>query len=135
MSPEKNSVLSYYVDMMGKNLHTDELQKIFQYYYADRKEKCQDYTPKSIAKLCATATETGGSVVYDLCAGSGALTIQKWVQSPNKTFICEELDGRVIPLLLFNMAVRNMDGYVLNRNALTLEFENGYKLSPGSEFS
>ena len=43
MSPEKNSVLSYYVDMMGKNLQTDELQKIFQYYYADRKEKCQDY--------------------------------------------------------------------------------------------
>lgn len=135
LSPAKKSVLSSYVDMVGGDLQTDELQKIFQYYYADRKEKCQDYTPNSIAKLCAVATETGGSVVYDLCAGSGALTIQKWVQNPNKTFICEELDSRVIPLLLFNMAVRNMDGYVLNRNALTLEFENGYKLSTGSEFS
>ncbi len=135
LSPAKNSVLSSYVDMVGGDLQTDELQKIFQYYYADRKEKCQDYTPNSIAKLCAVATETGGSVVYDLCAGSGALTIQKWVQNPNRTFICEELDSRVIPLLLFNMAVRNMDGYVLNRNALTLEFENGYKLSTGSEFS
>lgn len=135
MSPRKNDVLSAYVDMVGGDLQTDELQKIFQYYYADRKEKMQDYTPKSIAKLCAAATETGGSVAYDLCAGSGALTIQKWAQNPNKTFICEELDSRVIPLLLFNMAVRNMGGYVLNRNALTLDFEKGYKLSPGSRFS
>lgn len=135
MSPAKDDTLSAYVDMVGGDLQTDELQKIFQYYYADRKEKMQDYTPKSIAKLCAAATDTGGTVVYDLCAGSGALTIQKWAHSPNKTFICEELDERVIPLLLFNMAVRNMGGYVLNRNALTLKFAKGYKLIPGSRFS
>lgn len=135
MSPAKDRVLSSYVDMVGGDLQTDELQKIFQYYYADRKEKMQDYTPKSIAKLCAAATETSGGMVYDMCAGSGALTIQKWSQAPGKTFICEELDPRVIPLLLFNMAVRNMDGYVLNRNALTLEFLKGYKLTPGTRFS
>ena len=135
MSSAKNDVLSAYVDMVRGDLQTDELQKIFQYYYADRKEKMQDYTPKSIAKLCAAATENKRGVVYDLCAGSGAMTIQKWAQNPNKTFICEELDERVIPLLLFNMAVRNMDGYVLNRNALTLEFFKVYKLSPGSRFS
>jgi len=135
MSPEKDSIFSSYVDMVGGDLQTDELQKIFQYYYADRKEKMQDYTPKNIAKLCAVATDTGGTIVYDLCAGSGALTIQKWVQDPNKTFICEELDERVIPLLLFNMVVRNMGGYVLNRNALTLEFAKVYKLAPDSRFS
>ena len=121
LSNRKNDVLSAYVDMVDGDLTTDNLQKIFQYYYADRKDKCQDYTPKSIAKLCASATETSGLVAYDLCAGSGALTIQKWAQNPSKTFICEELDERVIPLLLFNMAVRNMSGYVIHRNALTLE--------------
>lgn len=135
MSPTKNDILSAYVDMVDGDLQTDELQKIFQYYYADRKDKKQDYTPKSIAKLCAAATKTSGNTVYDLCAGSGALTIQKWSQNPEKTFICEDLDQRVIPLLLFNMAVRNIGGYVLNRNALTLEFETGYKLSPSSKFS
>lgn len=135
MSSDKNDVLSSYVDLVGGDLQTDELQKIFQYYYADRKEKMQDFTPKSIANLCAACTETKGEIVYDLCAGSGALTIQKWVQSPRKTFICEELDERVIPLLLFNLAVRNMGGYVINRNALTLEFSKGYKLLPGSRFS
>lgn len=135
LSDKKNDVLSAYVDMVDGDLATDNLQKIFQYHYADRKEKCQDYTPKSIAKLCATATKTSGNLVYDLCAGSGALTIQKWAQDPHKTFICEELDERVIPLLLFNMAVRNMGGYVINRNALTMEFIKGYRLIPGVQFS
>lgn len=134
-SGQKDKACTAYVDMVGGNLEEDELQKIFQYYYADRKEKMQDYTPKSIAGLCAAETENRGRVVYDLCAGSGALTIQKWVRTPGKTFICEELDERVIPFLLFNMAVRNMNGYVLNRNALSLAFIKGYKIESGEKFS
>ena len=132
---QDESTMSAYCDLVDGDLRTDELQKIFQYYYADRKEKMQDYTPASIAKLCAAETETGGGVVYDLCAGSGALTIQKWAHNPNKTFICEELDERVIPLLLFNMAVRNMNGYVIHRNALTLEMSECFQLSSGNMFS
>lgn len=128
-------MLSAYCDLVGNNLATDELQKIFQYYYADRKEKMQDCTPASLAKLCARATATEGEIVYDLCAGSGALTIQKWVQDQNKSFVCEELDERVIPLLLFNMAVRNMDGWVVNRNALTQEMISTYRLKKGERFS
>ena len=135
LSPDKDSVLSAYVEMVNGELTIDNMQKIFQYYYADRKEKCQDYTPESIAKLCAAETETSGYIVYDLCAGSGALIIQKWAQNPNKTFICEELDERVIPLLLFNMAVRNMSGYVINRNALTLESFECFQLVKGDMFS
>lgn len=128
-------MLSAYCDLVGGDLCTDELQKIFQYHYADRKEKMQDYTPVSLAKLCSVATKTDGDVVYDLCAGSGALTIQKWAQDPTKVFICEELDERVIPLLLFNMAVRNMRGWVINRNALTLEMQAVYRLETGERFS
>lgn len=134
-SKDKDAVLSSYVEMIGGDLETDELQKIFQYHYADRKDKCQDYTPNSIAKLCAAETEMDGAVVYDLCAGSGALTIQKWAQNQSKTFICEELDERVIPLLLFNMAVRNMSGYVIHRNALTLESFECFQLVSGERFS
>ena len=135
LSDDKDNILSAYIDMVNGDLETDNLQKIFQYYYADRGVKCQDYTPKSIARLCAAETETNGGVVYDVCAGSGALAIQKWVQNPNKQFICEELDERVIPFLLFNMSVRNMNGYVINRNALTLECGAVYKLKAGKRFS
>ena len=134
-SDKKNEILAQYVELIDGDLKTDELQKIFQYYHADRKEKCQDFTPKSIAKLCSALTETNGEVVYDLCAGSGALTIQKWAQNSNKVFICEELDERVIPILLFNMAVRNINGYVINRNALTLELIKCYKVTANDIFS
>ena len=118
-----------------EDLSIDWLQKIFQYYEADRQEKKQDYTPKSIAKLCAELTETGGKTVYDICAGSGALTIQKWARNSDKLFICEELDEKVIPYLLFNMAVRNMNGYVINRNVLTMECNKVYRLHCGEAFS
>ena len=37
-----------FAELVG-NLDTDWLQKIFQYYQADRKEKMQDYTPESLA--------------------------------------------------------------------------------------
>lgn len=120
---------------MVDDLTVDWLQKIFQYYEADRKELKQDYTPLSLCKLLSELTETGGNVVYDICAGSGALTIQKWVRNPDKIFICEELDTNVIPYLLFNMALRNMNGYVINRNVLTLELYKCYKLSSGEHFS
>lgn len=123
--------LSAYYDLVDGDLSIDELQKVFQYYYADRKEKMQDFTPITLAKLCASATKTDGNIIYDLCAGSGALTIQKWVQNPTKTFICEEMDERAIPILLFNMAVRNMNGWVINRNALTMEERAVYRLKSG----
>lgn len=126
--------LTAFCDTVG-DLTGDWLQRIFQYYEADRQEKKQDYTPKSIAELCAELTETGGRTVYDICAGSGALTIQKWVRNPDKLFICEELDEKVIPYLLFNMAVRNMSGYVINRNVLTMECYKVYKLHCGEAFS
>ena len=51
--------LTAFCDAVG-DLTVDWLQRIFQYYEADRQEKKQDYTPKSIAKLCAELTETGG---------------------------------------------------------------------------
>ncbi len=52
-----------------EDLSIDWMQKIYQYYEADRKDKKQDYTPKSLSKLIAKLTETNGEVVYDICAG------------------------------------------------------------------
>lgn len=118
-----------------EDLSIDWMQKIYQYYEADRKDKKQDYTPKSLSKLVAKLTEANGEVVYDICAGSGALTIQKWCLSPQKTFICEELDENVFPYLAFNMAVRNMNGYIIMRNVLSLELIAVYQVIKGNSFS
>lgn len=126
--------MSAFCEFVG-DLTIDWIQKIFQYYEADRVEKKQDYTPLSLCKLCAELTKTEGDTVYDICAGSGALTIQKWAQNSQKTFICEELDTNVLPFLLFNMIVRNMSGYVINRDVLSQKLIKVYRLISRDKFS
>lgn len=103
-----------------KDLSVDWLQMIYQYYYADRKEKMQDYTPKSLAlfmgKLAGEADK-----ITDLCAGSGALTIQRWNMNHEQRFELYEFDENVIPFLLFNMAVRNIECTVYHSDVLQQE--------------
>ena len=41
--------------LIENDLSVDWLQKIFQYYQADRKEKMQDYTPESLADFMGRA--------------------------------------------------------------------------------
>lgn len=122
-----------FVDIVG-DLKIDWLQKIYQYHEADREEKKQDYTPKSIGVLlCRLLGKC--SKVYDQCAGSGSLTIQYWSQYPDTEFICEELDENVIPYLLFNLSVRNIKGYVIQKDILSDETYHCYKLTKGDAFS
>lgn len=117
------------------DLSTDILQKVFQYYEADRKEKMQDYTPPTLAQLTGRLTETDKeTTVLDLCAGSGALTIQKWNLNKNLNFVCYELDKKVIPLLLFNLAVRNIDAKVINGDALQDEVFAAYEVKSGEKY-
>lgn len=131
--------LDYYQKFCGlidNKLEIDWLQKIFQYYYADRKDKKQDYTPKSLAELCGRLTQCENEkTVIDLCSGSGALTIQKWNLNNDLNFICIELDEMVTPFLLFNLAIRNINGYVVNANALSGEILKTYKITKGYKYS
>lgn len=117
------------------DLSVDWLQKIFQYYEADRKEKMQDYTPLTLARFVGKLTETDHEQsVYDLCAGSGALTIQKWNLNHDLHFVCYECDKKVIPLLLFNLAVRNIDALVINGDALQDETFTRYTVKHGERY-
>lgn len=115
-----------------KNLSVDWLQMIYQYYLADRK-KMQDYTPKTLAlfmgKLIGDA-----DVITDLCAGSGALTIQKWCMNHEQKFELYEFDENVIPFLLFNMAVRNIECTVYHSDVLQQEIFHTYKISRGKKY-
>lgn len=118
-----------------EDLSVDWLQKIFQYYEADRKEKMQDYTPLTLARFVGKLTETEREKsVYDLCAGSGALTIQKWNLNHDLSFVCYEYDKKVIPLLLFNLAVRNINALVVNGDALQDETFTRYTVKSGEKY-
>lgn len=130
------AIMSDFCELVDNNLDVDWLQMIFQYYRADRKEKMQDYTPSSLARLVSKLTETNEEkTVLDLCAGSGALTIQKWCENKNLHFECVEYDKNVIPYLLFNLALRNIDAIVTRADVLSCEMFEKYKTIPSTRFS
>jgi type I restriction-modification system DNA methylase subunit len=133
-SDNRDFYMNLFLEITENDLKTDYLQKVYQFWMADREEKKQDYTPASLAKLLSALT---GEVetVYDCCAGSGALTIQKWTDNPEAVFICEELDEQVIPLLLFNMAMRNMVGYVIRGDVLQNKQYEAWRLTSGPKYS
>ena len=112
----------------------DWLQALWQYYEADRTEKKQDYTPKSLCRLVSALAGECNSV-YDCCGGSGALTIEMLKKENIDNIFVEELDERVIPFLLFNLCLRNASGYVVNGDVLSREQFKCYKLTKGEKYS
>ena len=73
--------------------------------------------------------------MVDLCAGSGALTIQNWNTASSKAeYTCVEMDKNVIPYLLFNLAVRNIEATVIHGDALLGRVYDTYKIHEGEKF-
>lgn len=116
-----------------EDLNTDWLQKIFQYYQADRKEKMQDYTPETLADFAGRLAGNSEEVI-DMCAGSGALTIQKWRRNHKLRFRLYEFDENVIPYLLFNMILRNIESTVCQMDVLQNEVYHEYKVKKGNKY-
>lgn len=117
------------------DLSVDELRFGWQFYYADRDEKKQDYTSDSLAKLCAKLSLLcGGHTVWDICAGSGALIIGAWNTKKDIFAVCDELDEKVFPLLLFNLAVRNIPAYISRTDILKGEVYESWTIQKGEKF-
>ena len=119
-SIDNTDKLKAFYDLVGGDLSVDWMQMIYQYHLADRKEKKQDYTPKTLARFMGMLAGDDETTV-DMCAGSGALIIQKWNQNHDLEFKAIEIDGNVIPFLLFNMVLRNIRCDVCQMDALTDE--------------
>lgn len=99
--------LTAFKDLVCGDLTKDWMQMIYQYYLADRDAKKQDYTPPTIADFMGMLTGHSDRIV-DMCAGSGALIIQKWNRNKDIRFTAIEFDENVIPFLIFNMVLRNI---------------------------
>lgn len=119
--------------LVEDDLTKDWLQMIFQYYQADRQDKKQDYTPKCLAQfLSRLVGESSESI--DMCAGSGALTIQRWLENPDTVFQCYEIDENVIPYLLFNLVVRNITATVKRGDILENEIYEIWEITKGERY-
>lgn len=121
-------------DLINDELEKDWMQMIYQYYLADRKEKKQDYTPATLADFMGRLTGDSDKII-DMCAGTGALIIQKWADKPSTQFVAMELDENVIPFLLFNMVLRNIKCKVIQIDVLSGEGPaHQWEVEKGEEF-
>lgn len=130
----KYDLFDAYVKLVENDLTSDYLQQVYQYYCADREEKKQDYTPACIADLVSVMVGSESESIVDMCAGSGALTIQHWKNFPSASFVLYELDENVVPFLLFNLAVRNIRASVFVGDVLTDETALKYKVYQGERY-
>lgn len=132
-SDEISYIFEKYVEMQV-DLSYDGFTDYFQEEHSNRKAMMQDFTPKELAALVARIAGTNARSCLDVCSGTGGLTIALHNIAPDCIFFCEELSKRALPLLLFNLAVRNIPAYVTNKDVLSGEIFGVYRIIPGERF-
>lgn len=123
---------------VSTDMSKDWFNEYFQAEHADRKGFKQDFTPASISRLLndMTLDETTRHY-YEPACGSGSLLIKAWYKMRNYQspftydpraywYHAEELSDRAMPFLLFNMAIRGMNGVVLHGDVISREFHDVY---------
>lgn len=114
----------------------DWFHEYFETAQADRKEKKQDFTPDSVAKIVSEIVNSG-STYFEPTAGTGGILITRWHDDCMKTgfltykpsmffYEVEELSEAALPFLLFNCLIRGMNAVVIHGDSLSREIKNIY---------
>lgn len=135
---------------ISTDLSFDWFHEYFEDEQAERKSKKQDFTPDSIATLLNKLTGNTTGYYYEPTAGTGGILITRWWQdclndsvgTKNNTNIpgisfftydprkywyqVEELSDRAVPFLIFNMAIRGMNGVAIQCDSLSREAKEAY---------
>jgi hypothetical protein len=130
-----------YKELIRKNngdMSHDWFQEIYETELSERKQKKQDFTPNILGVLCSNITSQSGSI-HEPTAGNGSMIISDWWERcrkkipwehfPSQNMVtCWELSARSIPILLLNLSIRGMMGYVYHGDVLTKEVKQKYIL-------
>lgn len=114
-------------------------QGIYEAEMSERKQKKQDFTPHALGVLSARIALNEDCTVYEPTAGNGSMLIAAWWENARKKLPFDywpsrnmveawELSARSIPLLLLNMSVRGMMGYVYHGDVLEKTVKQKYIL-------
>ena len=127
---ERERMFKKMLELFDYDLSFDWFSNYIQESFADSKGG-QVFTPTHTANLMAMLLleNNGSGVMKDPCAGTGVLMIAEWGRIKKKAnfkpsdcfFVCEELDQKLIPFLLFNLAVRGMNATVIHCDTMTRE--------------
>lgn len=125
---KRDDIYRQMIAMNGYNLSYDWFQPLYEAELSERKQKKQDFTPRELGVLCSELTGQRGTV-HEPTAGNGSMVIADWWQRCSKLLpwehrpsehmvTCWELSGRAIPLLLLNLSIRGIMGYVYHGDVL-----------------
>jgi len=112
---------------LDNDLSTDWFQGYFEEEQAERKSKGQDFTPPSVAVLLNRLVGHDGRSALDVAAGTGGIVVKRWsedrlnnvdYQPSQYWYEAEELSDRAVPFLIFNMAIRGMNGVIRHGDSL-----------------
>ena len=134
----RNKVYKELIQKNNGDMSFDWFQEIYESELSERKQKKQDFTPNSLGILCSELTGQAGSI-HEPTAGNGSMIIADWWQRcskkipwehfPSQNMVtCWELSARSIPILLLNLSIRGMMGYVYHGDVLTKEVKQKYIL-------
>lgn len=134
----RNKVYKELIQKNNGDMSFDWFQEIYEGELSERKQKKQDFTPNSLGILCSELTGQTGSI-HEPTAGNGSMIIADWWQRcskkipwehfPSQNIVtCWELSARSIPILLLNLSIRGMMGYVYHGDVLTKEIKQKYIL-------
>ena len=118
----------------SNDLTHDWFTSYFEEEHSNKTKMAQDFTPSAVCDILGNVVEPGNSIA-DLCAGTGGLTISAWTKNHGAMFYCYEFSGRAMPLLIFNLSIRNMNAVVTRCNLLTGEHFEWYSLEKGERYS
>lgn len=134
---EREPLFHELLELFNYDVSFDWFHDYFQEAQADRKNFKQDFTPHSLSQLLSRLIEPDMGNTLDVAAGTGGILIQHWQEQRCKFgpikynprafwYQAEELSDRAIPFLIFNMAIRGMNGVILHGDALTRKFKAVY---------
>ena len=133
--PDKQAREVYFnsITQSGVDLSRDFIRDIYQEEAAQRKQLKQDYTPDCLCDLFYALADNPTSIL-DMCAGTGSLTIS-YIAHGVKDVVCIELSQTVFPVLMLNIAIRNVSGYLIRQDITTREILAVYRLTAGDKYS
>lgn len=134
----RDSIYRELIRINNYDMGHDWFQPLYEEELAERKQKKQDFTPYELSVLCSKLTNQTGTV-HEPTAGNGSMIIADWWERckkhlpwehfPSQNMVtCWELSDRAIPLLLLNLSIRGIMGYVYHGDVLEQTVKQKYIL-------
>lgn len=126
---QRNAVYKELLSVNHHDMSFDWFRQLYEEEFAQRKKQKQDFTPVEVCELVAKIALPTVGTIHEPTAGTGGLIIGAWWEQCQRVIPWEyfpsqhmitvwELSDRAIPLLLLNLSIRGIMGYVYHGDVL-----------------